>query len=200
MLIEFRVGSISTIHCHLIKFFGTEKTAQGLTHLEVHSPLFFDNGSLLQFFFGVHLPGFFGLCVNLWQWLDEWAREQSHWLTAWRRNPVSKHTGCYSSAPLPATARWVIFLLLPWWPRCGSAQPMPPRGWSRQSTARNISCWAPWRISVGTTQPAQPWRRAHQCPSANLASKLLFWVQQVVSLQPQFFNSKMGTPTIVVKA
>lgn len=39
----------------------TGKDLQRLTHLEVHRSLFFDNGSLLQFFFGVHLPGFFGL-------------------------------------------------------------------------------------------------------------------------------------------
>lgn len=47
------------------------KDLQRLTHLEVHRSLFFDNGSLLQFFFGVHLPGFFGLCTDLWQQLDE---------------------------------------------------------------------------------------------------------------------------------
>lgn len=45
----------------------TRKDFRGLTHLEVHSALLFDNGRLLQLFFGVHLPGFFGLCIDLWQ-------------------------------------------------------------------------------------------------------------------------------------
>lgn len=66
---------ISTITDTLGEFSAMDGVMQGLTHLEVHSSLLFDNGSLLQLFFGIHLPGFFGLRVNSGQWLDEHRRK-----------------------------------------------------------------------------------------------------------------------------
>lgn len=154
---------------------------QGLTHLEVHSSLLFDNGSLLQFFFGIHLPRFFGLRVNWGQWLEEHRRKSIRWFQQEQTAATCAGyahnvnlAGWWLQVPLPVychvSAPATVF-------RTHSADPMSPR-----------------RLEQAKPQWGTGWRgqwghfRKALLPSPD---------KQVVSFRPQVISSRVGVLTRV---